>query len=74
MLAGMDAALAPLTSQLAAVEGINPPDFNTYATWLHNQVAIKQRLDGECARRVVLSSLCALLWRRLLACRYLAVH
>jgi hypothetical protein len=47
MLQTIDAELAPLTTQLAAVQNISPPDFLSYATWLANQAAVKQRWDGE---------------------------
>jgi hypothetical protein len=53
MLQTIDAELAPLTTQLAAVQNISPPDFLSYATWLANQAAVKQRWDGE--RHLVLA-------------------
>ncbi len=47
LLEGLEAALAPLSAQLAAVEHIPPPDFNTYNAWLLNEVAVQQRLTRE---------------------------
>jgi hypothetical protein len=46
MLDACDTAMAPLTQQLAAIEGLEPPDFDSYANWLTKQVATRQRLQG----------------------------
>lgn len=46
----MDKALEPLTDQLKAVAAISPPDFGAYPTWLQQQAALKQRLDGKSLR------------------------
>jgi hypothetical protein len=39
--------MAPLTSQLAACEGLTPPDFLSYNGWVHNEIAIRQRVQSE---------------------------
>eukprot|EP00882_Tetradesmus_deserticola_P018627 GHRQ01020007.1.p1 GENE.GHRQ01020007.1~~GHRQ01020007.1.p1 ORF type:complete len:392 (+),score=187.73 GHRQ01020007.1:621-1796(+) len=45
MLEQFDAAMAPLTTQLAACEGLSPPDFMSYNGWVHNEIAIRQRVQ-----------------------------
>lgn len=40
-----DAAMAPLTAQLAACMGLTPPDFLSYNGWVHNEIAIRQRVQ-----------------------------
>lgn len=47
LLDTMDSALAPLQTQLDAVVNINAPDLLSYAGWMANQAALKQRMDGE---------------------------
>lgn len=42
-----DAAMAPLTAQLAACMGLTPPDFLSYNGWVHNEIAIRQRVQSE---------------------------
>jgi hypothetical protein len=42
----MDSALAPLQAQLDAVVNINAPDLLSYAGWMANQAALKQRMEG----------------------------
>ncbi|KAF6265338.1 hypothetical protein COO60DRAFT_1623957 [Scenedesmus sp. NREL 46B-D3] len=45
MLEQFDEAMQPLTSQLAACEGLTPPDFMSYNGWVHNEIAIRQRVQ-----------------------------
>jgi hypothetical protein len=47
MLEAYDAAMAPLTAQLAACEGLTPPDFLSYNGWVHNEIAIRQRVQSK---------------------------
>lgn len=47
LLDTMDSALAPLQAQLDAVVNINAPDLLSYAGWMANQAALKQRMEGE---------------------------
>jgi hypothetical protein len=47
MQARFAAAMAPLTSQLAACEGLTPPDFLSYNGWVQNEIAIRQRVQSK---------------------------
>jgi hypothetical protein len=47
LLDTMDSALAPLQTQLDAVVNINAPDLLSYAGWMANQAALRQRMDGK---------------------------
>lgn len=47
LLDTMDSALAPLQAQVDAVVNINAPDLLSYAGWMANQAALKQRMEGK---------------------------
>lgn len=42
----LDAQLKPVADQLKAIEGIKPPDFNTYAQWLTHQYTMQIQTAG----------------------------
>jgi hypothetical protein len=59
--------MAPLTSQLAACEGLTPPDFLSYNGWVHNEIAIRQRVQSECRGGTLGGSWC---WCSMECCCY----